>query len=612
MEELSASLTSPAQDKSDVKRYDAIRRNGGGGPAGRTHGAAGASPPATPAPRSATPTMTDAELADHNEDAKDAAPAEKGLALKPGTSGGAGGGYGGRKSMRASGGGGKSKGGADKKADATRFEGFDWDQDGSEPASPGGDLSGYSLPRATLGLELAKGDAPANGALYRNALIALGEQYGLADGFAVAPTLRKTFSDTAAFEPRVVTDATGKATVKVTLPDNLTTWRATARGISGASLVGEGRASVVARRDVLVRVDAPRFLVAGDRARVPTVVHNQGATALDGHARAARRGRHGHGDGRRDLGPAERARDARPRGQRVGHGPGAARGGAHVAPGRRQGRGDVRHARRAASARWTGGRASCRRRRATSWRRSSTCPEGAVAGATRLSVVLYLDLDAAILDGLAYLEVFPYGCVEQTVHRILPAAWARKALLAAGSPDAKRLDALDETLRLTVARLRNLANDDGSYGWWRGGRGDVAMTAYALFALVEADRAGVEGASREVARTQQALRSDRAQRVGRRAGPRPRRPGGARARPTRRRTRSRSGGGTRSCRWRASRGSRWRRSRGRATSTPRSARGCCSPGRSTNPTGRRGGAPGRPTASSARTGSRRRWPCARC
>lgn len=495
-----------AETGASDQRSDRLRRANGAVPPGLREPM---SPPAAPAPMPGGAPVHDAELADHNEDdAKDGAPAEKALAAKPGlaVTGGAGGGYGGRKSMKGRGGGAaKSKGGEDKKADADRFEGFDWDDAGAE-AGPGGDLSGFSMPRTVLRGELAQGDGPANGAVYRNALIALGEQYGLADGFAVSPTLRKTFADTAAFEPRVVTDAAGKAAVTVKLPDNLTTWRATARGASGATLVGEGRASVVARRDVLVRVDAPRFLVAGDRASVPTVVHNQGATALEGTLALRAEGvTLGGADGAISVPPNGRAMRDR---EVTASATGPVRLEAELTS--PQG-GDKVEATFGTLPR--GVRAVDGRTGLVSAAKGDVVetffdvPEGAVPGATRLSVVLYPDLDAAILDGLAYLEVFPYGCVEQTVHRVLPAAWARKALLAAGSPDAKRLAELATSLRLTVARLRNLANDDGTYGWWRGGRGDVAMTAYALFALVEADRAGVEGAAREVARTRQALRS---------------------------------------------------------------------------------------------------------
>ena len=86
--------------------------------------------------------------------------------------------------------------------------------------------------------------------------------------------LRADLRDTAAWKPRVVTGEDGKATVKVTLPDNLTTWRAVVHGVSKTALVGEGRGSLVSRKHLLVRVDAPRFLVQGDQATLPTAVHN--------------------------------------------------------------------------------------------------------------------------------------------------------------------------------------------------------------------------------------------------------------------------------------------------------------------------------------------------
>jgi hypothetical protein len=133
-------------------------------------------------------------------------------------------------------------------------------------------------------------------------------------------------------------------------------------------------------------------------------------------------------------------------------------------------------------------------------------PAGAVPGATRLTVVLHPGIDAAILDALAYLDLFPYGCVEQTVERFLPAAWAQRGLEALGSPEAKRRDDLARAVAASVARLRNLGHQDGTFGWWRGGRGDVAMTALALLGFREAMASGVAGADRDVARTAAGLR----------------------------------------------------------------------------------------------------------
>ena len=50
--------------------------------------------------------------------------------------------------------------------------------------------------------------------------------------------VRMNFKDTAAWIPSVRTDAHGTATVQVNLPDNLTSWRATAIGVSDATDVG--------------------------------------------------------------------------------------------------------------------------------------------------------------------------------------------------------------------------------------------------------------------------------------------------------------------------------------------------------------------------------------
>ncbi len=54
----------------------------------------------------------------------------------------------------------------------------------------------------------------------------------------VPPKIRKAFPDTAFWAADMVTDATGHARAKVEFPDSLTTWRATARGITADTKVG--------------------------------------------------------------------------------------------------------------------------------------------------------------------------------------------------------------------------------------------------------------------------------------------------------------------------------------------------------------------------------------
>ncbi|MBI3269917.1 MAG: tetratricopeptide repeat protein, partial [Planctomycetes bacterium] len=97
----------------------------------------------------------------------------------------------------------------------------------------------------------------------------------------IAPVLRRNFADTAFWVAQARTDANGKATITVTLPDNLTTWKATARCVTRDTLVGSGTARVTAKKDLLVRVDAPRFLTQHDEIDLAAFVHNNLAAAKD-------------------------------------------------------------------------------------------------------------------------------------------------------------------------------------------------------------------------------------------------------------------------------------------------------------------------------------------
>lgn len=334
----------------------------------------------------------------------------------------------------------------------------------------------------------------------------LQQAFGFGDQPVPEPSLRKTFADTASWSPHVVTNDAGKASVKVTLPDNLTTWRATARGASGESLFGEGKAFVESRRDVLLRVDTPRFLVQGDDVTVPFAVHNATEGEVTTTVKMKVEGATLSGEDGTLVVPAggrktmDRRIDApNPGAVKVEAQATSAQGGDRVeATFATMPKGVRRIDGRSGVVSTSGGDAS---------ETFLEVPEKAVPGATRLTVVLYPGFDSAILDALTYLELFPYGCVEQTVQRFLPAAWARSGLKEIGSPDALRMEDLAKAMRASVVRLKNLQNPDGSFGWWRGGKGDVAMTALALLGYMEAQKHGVPDTSDPVGRTANALRN---------------------------------------------------------------------------------------------------------
>ncbi len=94
-----------------------------------------------------------------------------------------------------------------------------------------------------------------------------------------APT-RSWFPETFLFAPRVITDASGKATVDVLVPDRLTTWRVLALAHSRKGAQTGAVTSLVSNLPVSIDVVTPPFLLSGDRVALPFQVVNSTDAAL--------------------------------------------------------------------------------------------------------------------------------------------------------------------------------------------------------------------------------------------------------------------------------------------------------------------------------------------
>ena len=92
-----------------------------------------------------------------------------------------------------------------------------------------------------------------------------------------APQAREPFAETAYWNPSVVTDANGKATVKFKAPNALSEYRFSAKGVTGAdTLVGQASGSLVVRKDFFVDLKVPAELTQGDKPRFIAQVHHKG------------------------------------------------------------------------------------------------------------------------------------------------------------------------------------------------------------------------------------------------------------------------------------------------------------------------------------------------
>ena len=87
--------------------------------------------------------------------------------------------------------------------------------------------------------------------------------------------VRQNFDALAIFAPSVKTDANGKATIDLKLPDNLTRYRITAVAVDAGKRFGKSESNLTARQPLMVRPSAPRFMNFGDKVELPVVVQNQ-------------------------------------------------------------------------------------------------------------------------------------------------------------------------------------------------------------------------------------------------------------------------------------------------------------------------------------------------
>ena len=95
-------------------------------------------------------------------------------------------------------------------------------------------------------------------------------------GSEAAPefAVRSEFADTAFWKAGIKTDVNGEAEIDFPMPDNLTTWKVKVWALGHGTRVGQGETEVITSKDLLVRLQAPRFFVEKDEVVLSANVHN--------------------------------------------------------------------------------------------------------------------------------------------------------------------------------------------------------------------------------------------------------------------------------------------------------------------------------------------------
>jgi uncharacterized protein YfaS (alpha-2-macroglobulin family) len=339
-------------------------------------------------------------------------------------------------------------------------------------------------------------------------------------GGAVHVEVRSDFRETALWRPQVVTDVEGRAQVEFTYPDNLTRWTATVRAQSRSADFGTDAAESATRLPLLVRLQAPRFFVEGDEAVISLNLDNRTDEPLRAHPTLAVEGLEllgfvADGDLRQEA-PREVLLPAQG-GLRLDwkvrvHAAGTARFRAEVT-GADHGDAILQelpiHAHGIEALIVKAGRFD-----GEGIEFDVELPAQRGAASTEFQVQVTPSLAVTLLDALPYLVDYPYGCTEQTLSRFVPTAVVTHTLEQLGLDPKEalgrvyggiELDHTDVTQRKTdaglqqleratregLARLYDLQHGDGSWSWWKHGEGDRFMTAYVVWGLSLARRAGV-------------------------------------------------------------------------------------------------------------------------
>jgi hypothetical protein len=300
--------------------------------------------------------------------------------------------------------------------------------------------------------------------------------------------IRSRFADTAFWDPMVRTDADGRAQVEVQLPDNLTTWRMQARGITADTLVGRAEADVRSTLDLLVRPLLPRFFVVGDRAEIATIVHNNTDTTLTTDVSLTV-------EGLAVDGPTAQTVNISAQGETKLVWPVTVQDGQEVkvtmeaeADDYYDGREDTLPVYRYSTPEVVGtaGRLAepGLRQEIVQLPREFDPTQG------ELTVQVDGSLVAATQDSLDYLKHYPYECVEQTVSRFLPNVLTYQMLEEMGLERPELRRALEDQVSVALQRLYARQHYDGGWGWWRADESNPYLTAYVLHGLLEAHRAG--------------------------------------------------------------------------------------------------------------------------
>ncbi len=311
---------------------------------------------------------------------------------------------------------------------------------------------------------------------------------------------RNNFEDAAYWNPKVMTDSQGQATISFIAPDNLTTWMLSGVAHNQATQVGQGAVELIVAKDILVRPVVPNILYGGDEIELAALVHNytqqeqELAVSLETDA-----GQVQTPTQQITLKPDELTRVN----WLLSVGETAITTGGQngaifkfsavvgdtdsIADDHEKQNGDVVEIMlpiREVGVTETQANAGIGPQTFNVYLKNNVALQQSQAELT-----LTASMFGSIQPALKYLIGYPYGCAEQITGRLLPLFMVKRNQALFG--DIASETDLDRFIQDGIEQLADLQNSDGGWGWWED-HSKIFMIAYVVKGLKQADDLGYD------------------------------------------------------------------------------------------------------------------------
>lgn len=295
---------------------------------------------------------------------------------------------------------------------------------------------------------------------------------------------RSIFKDTVYWNPTVKTGSDGVAKISFKLPDNLTTWVMAGIADTENTSVGEGKKEIIVSKDVIMRPILPNIFRVDDSIMISSLVHNFTDKKIDfkvalkmDNAEIDSQIQSVSVDAKSEqqifwrIKPIKEMNAAQLTFSAVSDQKNLSDVITKEVPVRKFG--------------FWENKVNVRQGDEQTYQIKLAPDTDKEKTSIRLSIAP--TLLGTLPEAMKYLVEYPYGCVEQTTSRFVPAVIAKEnPAIFKNSIASKNID---DIINKGIEHLGELQSEDGGWGWY-GENSDPFMTAYVIEYLVESRKIG--------------------------------------------------------------------------------------------------------------------------